>query len=117
MASDRVKLIQWFGLVSPINITYTADVSKRRVSLRKDTTSKAYNPFDVTKAKATLYHTVGKSDDEITEELTSAETNSLLLKLAKKLAKRLEAGEVAANDVDKVTAKIAGLRQLAAIAA
>ena len=59
----------------------------------------------------------GDDDDEITEDLTSGEANSLILKLAKKLAKRLDAGEVAANDKDAVTAKIAALRSAATLAA
>lgn len=112
MASDRVKLIAWFGLVAPINITFTSDVTKRRVGLRK-TDSKAYNPFNIDMAKATKYWTVGKSDDDQTEEMTAGAVNTLILKLAKKLRRELDEGHVAANDKDAVTAKIAALEQAA----
>lgn len=112
MASDRAKLINWFTLVSPINVTFTSDVAKRRVGLRKSD-SKAYNPFNVELAKATLYHTVGKSDDDLTEELTSGQVNTLILKLAKKLRREMDEGHVAANDKEAVTAKIAALEQAA----
>lgn len=112
MASDRVKLINWFGLVSPINVTFTSDVTKRRVGLRKND-SKAYNPFDMNKAKALNYWEVGKSDDDATEELTSSAVNTLILKLAKKLRREMDEGHVAANDKDAVTAKIAALEQAA----
>jgi hypothetical protein len=112
MASDRVKLINWFGLVSPINVTFTSDVTKRRVGLRKSD-SKAYNPFNVEKAKALLYHEVGKSDDELTEEMTAGAVNTLILKLAKKLRREMDEGHVAANDKDAVAAKIVALEQAA----
>lgn len=112
MASDRVKLIQWFAIVSPINVTFTSDVEKRRVGLRK-LDSKGYMPFDVDKAKALNYWEVGKSDDDLTEELTSGEANTLILKLVKKLQGRLDKGEVAANDKDNVIAKIAALKSAA----
>lgn len=116
MASDRVKLIQWFGLVSPINVTFTSDVTKRRVGLRKSD-SKAYNPFDVDKAKATSYWTVGKSDDDMTEEMTAAAVNTLIGKLAKKLRRELDEGHVAANDKDAVVKKIAAIEAAMAVAA
>lgn len=112
MASDRVKLIQWFGIVSPINVTFTSDVAKRRVSLRK-LDAKGYMPFDVARAKELRYHTVGKTDDDITEELTSGEANTLILKLVKKLQGRLDKGEVAANDKEAVEAKIVALKAAA----
>jgi hypothetical protein len=112
MASDRVKLIAWFGLVSPINVTFTADVAKRRVGLRKPD-QKAYKAFDVAKAKTLMYWEVGKSDDELTEELTSAAVNTLILKLAKKLRGQLDEGKVAANDKDAVVAKITALEKAA----
>jgi len=112
MASDRVKLIQWFGMVSPINITFTADVTKRRVGLRKNGMTN-YAPFDLPKARSLSYWTVGTDDDKQTEELTSASVNTAILKLAKRLQSNLDKGRVAANDTDSVVAKIAALRQAA----
>jgi hypothetical protein len=109
MASDRVKLIQWFGLVSPINVTFTSDVTKRRVGLRKSD-SKAYNAFNIDKAKSLNYWEVGKSDDDMTEELTSGAVNTLILKLVKKLRREMDEGHVAANDKDAVEAKITALQ-------
>lgn len=112
MASDRVKLITWFGMVSPINVTFTSDVKKRRVGLRKSD-SKAYNAFNVDRAKALEYWTVGKTDDEMTEELTAGAVNTLILKLVKKIRREVEEGHVAANDRDAVEAKIAALQSAA----
>jgi hypothetical protein len=116
MASERVKLIQWFALVSPINVTFTADVTKRRVGLRKSD-SKGYNAFNIERAKVLSYWTVGKDDDTATEELTSAAVNSLIAKLAKKLRRELDEGHVAANDKAAVKAKIAALDSVTAVAA
>lgn len=110
MASERVKLIQWFGLVSPINVTFTADVAKRRVGLRKSD-AKGYNAFNVERAKVLEYWTVGKDDDAETEALTTAAVNTLIQKLAKSLRKKLDDGKVAANDIANVTAKVTALEK------
>lgn len=112
MASDRVRFINWLSIVSPINVTFTADVAKRRVGLRKSD-SKAYNPFNVDKAKTLMYWEVGKTDDEQTEEMTASVVNTLILKLAKKLRREMDEGHVAANDKEAVTAKIVALEQAA----
>lgn len=111
-ASERVKLIQWFNAFSPINVTFTADASKRKVGLLSPD-AKKYNAFDLDGAKANPYYNWGKSDDEQTEALTSAETNTSILRLASRFQKRLDAGEVAANDRENVIAKVQALRQAA----
>ena len=114
-ASDRVKLIQWFGMVSPINVTFTADPAKRKVRLRQ-VGSPAYVAFNVEKAKALNYWTVGKSDDELTEAMTTAEVNSMILRLAKRIRKELaERHAASGNDNSAITAKLAALEAVTTV--
>lgn len=115
MASDRVKLIQFFALCG-INVTYTSDASKRSVRLFK-VGSKGYRPLSVETANSLKYWEVGKDDDALTEDMTSGAANDRVLKLAKYFQKRLDAGEVAANDIDNVKAKIIALRNVATVTA
>lgn len=114
-ASDRVKLIQWFALAG-ISITYTSDVTKRRVGTFK-VGAKGYRPLSVEVAKSNNYWEIGKDDDKLTEDMTSGAANDRVLKLAKYFQKRLDAGEVPANDIDNVKAKIVALRNVATVTA
>lgn len=113
MASERVRLINWFKAFSPINVSWNAEASKRRVGYNKPD-AKAYNDFNLDGAKANPYYDFGKSDDDETADmLDSAGANTFILRLADKMQKRIDKGEVAANDKDNVIAKIAALRQAA----
>lgn len=112
-ASERVKLINWFKAFSPINVSWNADASKRRVGYNKPTAT-SYNEFNLDGAKANVYYEFGKTDDEETAALLDGPgANTFILKLADRMQKRVDKGEVAANDKDNVIAKIAALRQAA----
>ena len=114
-ASERVMLIDWFKNYSPINVTWNKDAGKRRIGYNKPD-AKAYNAFNLDGARANNYFDVVKSDDEQTANLLDAPgANTFILALAERMQKRVDKGEVAANDKDNVVSKIAALR-LAAVA-
>ena len=112
MASERVKLVQWFGLYSPINVTWAKDADKRRVGMRK-MDAKGYNPFNLDGARVNPYYELTNDDDDTVKLLGSGDLNDLVLKLVKKFTGKLEKGEVVANDRENIEAKLAVLRTAA----
>lgn len=116
MASERIKLMTWFRDFSPINVTWNADASKRRVGYLPST-AKNFNEFNIDGATANPYFEYGKSDDQQTADLLAADLNDKALALAKRFEKALGEGKVAANDVDNVKAKIIALRNVATVTA
>lgn len=117
MASERVKLVQWFTAFSPINVTWNADVTKRRVGLRLPD-AKLFNEYNLDGAKANPYYDYGKSDDDQTADLLGAgDVNDMISKLVKRLRGRLERGEVAANDREAIAAKVTALQSVQTVTA
>lgn len=117
-ASERVKLINWFKAFSPINVTWNAEASKRKVGYNKPD-AKSYNAFNLDGAKANPYYEYGavSDDDETAKLLGTADVNSDILRLADREQRRVDNGLIAANDKEAVIAKIAALRNVATVTA
>jgi hypothetical protein len=104
----RAALIEWFAEYSPIGM----NVKERKVRFHKPD-AKAYNPFDVEKAEANPWHERDSVKKEDLPDTTLEEAHKKLFKLAAAFEKRLDDGEVAANDREAIAGVVADLKALA----
>ena len=103
-STKRAAVINSFADYSPIGM----NLSTGKCSFQKEG-SKLYRPFNLEAAKANPWY----DRPEVQKEelpVTLAEVNKMVFALATRLQKKLDAGEVPANDVEPVTAQIVALK-------
>lgn len=108
-STKRGAVIGWFADYSPIGM----NVKERKVRFHKPE-AKAYRPFDVKKAKANPWFERDEVKKEDLPDTTLEQAHKYVFQLAAKLQKRLDEGEVAANDREAVGAVILDLKALGA---
>ena len=107
-SSRRALLITWFGRYSPIGM----NVNQGTVAFHKEG-AKLYRPFDLDGARANPFHDMPEAKDEDLPDTTCEDVQKGILGLVKKLQKRVDDNEVAANDKPTVVSTIASLKELA----
>jgi hypothetical protein len=107
-STKRAALIEWFAEYSPIGM----NVKERKVRFHKPD-AKAYNPFDVEKATDNPWFDRESAKKEDLPDTTLEEAHKKLFKLAASFEKRLDDGEVAANDREAIAGVVADLKALA----
>jgi hypothetical protein len=106
-SARRGLLINWFAKYSPIGM----NVGTGKVGLNKPE-AKLYRPYDIEGARANNWFEGGEADNENLPDTTLEAANKMIFAVAAKLQKKLDNGEVAANDRDAVVQRIADLNAL-----
>lgn len=107
----RSALINWFSAFSPINVTMAKEAKDCKVGLRK-ADAKLYVPFNVDGADANPFYEYEK-EPGVDVDFTAEELNELILKLVKRVATKVKDGKIAANDKERIEAKLTVLNQAA----
>ena len=108
-STKRAAVIGWFADYSPIGM----NVKERKVRFHKPE-AKLYRPFDVAKAKANPWFERDEVKKEDLPDTTLEQAHKYVFQLAAKLQKRIDEGEVAANDRDALVLMVADLKKLGA---
>jgi len=106
-SSKRGSLIEWFSEYSPIGM----NVKERKVRFHKPE-AKAFRPFAIDKAKDNPWYDRDSAQKEDLPDTTLEQAHKYIFQLAAKLQKRLDEGEVAANDTAAIEGVIVDLKAL-----
>lgn len=106
-STKRGAVINTFADFSPIGM----NLSKGNVGFHKEG-SKLYKPFDIKGAIANPWFERDEVKKEDLPDTTLEQAHKYVFQLAAKLQKRVDAGEVAANDKDAISATIVDLKAI-----
>lgn len=106
-STKRGAVINTFADYSPIGM----NVKEQKVRFHKPE-AKAYKPFDIKAAKANPWYERDEVKTEDLPDTTLEQAHKYIFQLAAKLTKRLDNGEVAANDRDAIVGVITDLKAL-----
>lgn len=109
MSNRRTLLVKFFATYAPIGM----NVAKGLCRINKGDKAARFN---VAGAEANPWHVVAEKDEEEIPDTTLADVRDMFERLGKKVAKLLEEGKVAANDVEPIRARVKALNELANVA-
>jgi hypothetical protein len=106
-STKRGAVINTFADYSPIGM----NLKERKVRFHKPD-AKAYKPFDIKGAKANPWYEREEVNKEDLPDTTLEQAQKYIFSLASKLQKRVDEGEVAANDREGIESVIVDLKAL-----